>query len=172
MGPLPLPRNDEQGASRAQKPYTHPAGLVPRGGSGLGFLHHIWARCRSFSQQRIIAQPALHPSCFKSNNRSRPLNDNYSVHRTKGVAVGHTTGRFDSRPRLMTLSSYTKPRAKAGIARVLDTVHIGQVAPWQNNVLHQLLYRIPRKTLGACLRSAPTLTGDRVAQIGNRNRIC
>ncbi len=58
--------------------YSSPAGLVPRGGSGLGFLHHIWARCRFFSQQRIIAQPALHLSCFKSNNRSRPLNDNYS----------------------------------------------------------------------------------------------
>jgi len=45
------------------------------------------------------------------------------VLRTKAVAVGHTTDRFDSRPRLMTLSSYTKPRAKAGIARLLDTVH-------------------------------------------------
>ncbi len=45
------------------------------------------------------------------------------VHHTKVVAVFHSTDRLDSRPRLMTLSNHTKPRATARIARVLDTVH-------------------------------------------------
>ena len=34
------------------------------------FATPFWARCRSFSQQRIIAQLALRLSCFKPNNRS------------------------------------------------------------------------------------------------------
>jgi len=64
--------------------YSSPAGLVPRGGSGLGLLHHIWARCRFFlssglSPNRLSASPDS-----KTNNRPQLLNDNYSCASHKG----------------------------------------------------------------------------------------
>ncbi len=65
-------------------------------------------------------------ACFPHRNPTTGHNCSATitrVHRTQVVAVGHTTDRVNSRPRLMTLSSHTKPRAKAGIARYLDTVH-------------------------------------------------
>jgi hypothetical protein len=114
--------------------------LIRRGSSPVaaaGLVSYtIWARCRSFSQQRIIAQPVLHFACRGAQRLTTTDHDRSTtitlVHRTYAVAVGHTTHRFDSRPRLMTLSSYTKPRAKAGITRLLDTVHI-PVSEWKTH---------------------------------------
>lgn len=45
------------------------------------------------------------------------------VHHKKAAAVSNITDPFDSRPRLMTLSSHTEPHPTAGITRLLDTVH-------------------------------------------------
>jgi hypothetical protein len=42
--------------------YSSPAGLVPRGGSGLG-CYTVLGPLPVFSQQRIIAQPALYLAC-------------------------------------------------------------------------------------------------------------
>ncbi len=65
------------------------------------FATPFGARCRSFSQQRIIAQ--LDPPI--QNRTTDP------------------TDRLDSRPRLMTLLNRTEPRPTARITRNPDTVH-------------------------------------------------
>ena len=107
--------------------YFPPAGLVPRGGSGLGFLHRFGPAADLFLSN------GLSPSLLSTSPASNRTTDHDRsttitlVHRTNAVAVRPTTDRLDSRPRLTTLSSYTEPRAKAGIARVLDTVHILRV---------------------------------------------
>ena len=64
-GSAASPTGDEQGASRALRPYTHPVGLVPRRGSGLGLLH-LLGPLPVFSQQRIIARTALRLACIET----------------------------------------------------------------------------------------------------------
>ena len=61
--------------------YYSPAGLVPRGGSGLGFLHHLGPLPVFFStaDYRPARSPLRLPwSPTPDNDRSRPLNDNYN----------------------------------------------------------------------------------------------
>jgi len=74
VGPLPLPRTDEQRASQALRTYTLlRAGLVPRGGSGLGLLHLLGPLPVFFSaaDYRSTRFPASYAS--KPNSRARPI---------------------------------------------------------------------------------------------------
>jgi hypothetical protein len=83
-GPAASPTERRARCESSSKALYSSGGARPPWRQRARFPTPFWARCPSFSQQRIIAQPALHPSCFKSNNRSRPLNDNYSCPSHKG----------------------------------------------------------------------------------------
>ena len=97
--------------------YSSPAGLVPRGGSGLGCYTIFGPAAGFFSAtdyRPVRSLPRLPRHLTTDHHCSTTIT---RVHHTKVVDVSHTTDRLDSRPRLMTLSSHTEPRATARITR-------------------------------------------------------